>query len=280
MESCFRNILIHYPLDERQNCEFLAWFETCFYTFPDHFPTCFPPLLLHYASILPREQQRVRSTAVTGGRAAVGKVVSLNRCPFQKVMVWDNYLSASTRPPKMGDSAVVTFQCETLVIRIWISFHSHSGSHPNNTCLAKSTRWNWPVSSVSRAICAARPWITAMVEGGGAIVTLVDKRAWKSDGVRPWFGKWNDTHYKYVDIIYHNVIWGGRQKYARAVRHSGFWFMNKFLPELQQQRAHVPFLGFIQRDAEERYYNPAELLCRHRGVTRGGLWARFLVHSC
>lgn len=91
-----------------------------------------------------------------------GQACTLNRCPLQKVMVWDNYPSTSTCLLKMADSDVVTFQYETVVIRIWISFHSHSGSHPDNTCLTKSTRWNWPVSSISRAICATQLWITTM----------------------------------------------------------------------------------------------------------------------
>lgn len=64
----------------------------------------------------------------------------------------------------MADRDVVTFQDETVVIRIWISFHSHLGSRPDNTCLTKSVRWNWPVSPISRAICATLPWITAKRE--------------------------------------------------------------------------------------------------------------------
>lgn len=103
-------------------------------------------------------------TTVRGGGSARVQVGTLNRCPLQKVMVWDNYLSTSTCLLKMGDSAVVTFLYETVVIRIGISFHSHSGSHRDNTCLTKSTRWNWPVSSISEAICAAQPWITAMAK--------------------------------------------------------------------------------------------------------------------
>lgn len=98
---------------------------------------------------------------VTGGRGGL-PACTLYRCPLQKVMVWDNYPSTSTCLLKMADSAVVGFQYETVVIRIWISFHSHSGSHPDNTWLTKSARWNWPVSSISRAICATQPWITAM----------------------------------------------------------------------------------------------------------------------
>lgn len=103
-------------------------------------------------------------TGPSGGGGGGVQACTLYRCPLQKVMVWDNYPSTSTCLLKMADSAVVGFQCETVVIRIWISFHSHSGSHPDNTWLTKSTRWNWPVSSISRAICATQPWITAMGE--------------------------------------------------------------------------------------------------------------------
>lgn len=64
-----------------------------------------------------------------------------------------------------ADSAAVSVGYETVVIRIWMSFHSHSGSHPDNTGIAKSTRWNWPGSFVSRSICATQPQITASTGG-------------------------------------------------------------------------------------------------------------------
>lgn len=130
-----------------------------------------PPSLSSFITPLFHQNTSPHHGAQMEGGLQVG---TLNRCPLQKVMVWDNYPFTSTCLLKMGDSAVVTFQYETVVIRIWISFHSHSGSHPDNTCLTKSTRWNWPVSSISRAICATQPWITAM--GGKPIVTPVRMR--------------------------------------------------------------------------------------------------------
>ena len=128
------------------------WFE--------HVPA--PPSFFHMYFYFNRESSRT-STLPHGHRGEGGlPACTLYRCPLQKVMVWDNYPSTSTCLLKMADSAVVGFQYETVVIRIWISFHSHSGSHPDNTWLTKSARWNWPVSSISRAICATQPWITAM----------------------------------------------------------------------------------------------------------------------
>lgn len=128
--------------------------------------TSLPPFLFsHMPLFQPREQQNISSATQSRGlRWGEGGVqaFTLYRCPLQKVMVWDNYPSTSTCLLKMADSAVVGLQYETVVIKIWISFHSHSGSHPDNTWLTKSTRWNWPVSSISRAICATQPWITAM----------------------------------------------------------------------------------------------------------------------
>lgn len=136
--------------------------------FQSTFLPCFPPFFHHYTFISPTVGRAAEQSALprshmgSGCGGGGGQACTLNRCPLQKVMVWDNYPSTSTCLLKMADSDVVTFQYETVVIRIWISFHSHSGSHPDNTCLTKSTRWNWPVSSISRAICATQLWITTM----------------------------------------------------------------------------------------------------------------------
>lgn len=145
----------------------LIWANVFCKQFPG---TPLPPFFLfsHIPLFQPRERQDISSATQSQGLRVGGgggvQACTLYRCPLQKVMVWDNYPSTSTCLLKMADSAVVGFQCETVVIRIWISFHSHSGSHPDNTWLTKSTRWNWPVSSISRAICATQPWITAMGE--------------------------------------------------------------------------------------------------------------------
>lgn len=149
------------------------------------------------------------------GRGADGHITK--GCGMRQLPV-HFHLSAN-----MGDSAVVTFQYETVVIRIWISFHSHSGSHPDNTCLTKSTRWNWPVSSISRAICATQPWIIA--RGGGAIVTPVNESGLKYHIVHPdselaQLGQNESTpNYKihWFDWPYCN--WRRRTQYKS-------WFMN------------------------------------------------------
>lgn len=54
----------------------------------------------------------------------------------------------------MFDSDVVTFQHEMVVIRTWNNF---PGAVQITHGLIK-TRWNWPVSSISRSSCATLLW--------------------------------------------------------------------------------------------------------------------------